>query len=70
MLGTYQVQTNLSVQTMKISIWVIGSTSKEYGELVNLQSGPAFGLDNYIFANFPSHLSAPLPLDVDLMAPI
>ena len=27
-LGTYQVQTNLSVQTMKTSIWVIRSTSK------------------------------------------
>ena len=27
--GTYQVQTNLSVQTMQTSIWTIGSTSKE-----------------------------------------
>ena len=30
-LGTYQVQTNLSVQTMKTSIWTIKSTSKERG---------------------------------------
>ena len=29
--GTYQVQTNLFVQTMKISIWAIKSTSKRRG---------------------------------------
>ena len=32
-MGTYQVQTNLSVQTMKTSIWAIGSTSKGRGAL-------------------------------------
>ena len=35
---------------------------------VILQFGPALGLGNHTFANSPSHLSAPLPLDVDLMA--
>ena len=30
-----------------------------------LQSGPALGLGNDTFANPPSHLFAPLPLDVD-----
>jgi len=34
---------------------------------VIFQSGPALGLDNHIFVNFPSHPSVPLPLDVDLM---
>ena len=34
--ATYQVEINFSVQTMKTSIWVIGSTSKEYGGLSNL----------------------------------
>jgi hypothetical protein len=29
--GTYQVQTNLSVQTMETSIWIIRSTSKGTG---------------------------------------
>ena len=33
--GTYQVQTNHSVQTMKTSICVIGSTSKGYEGLGN-----------------------------------
>ena len=37
---------------------------------VILQSGPALGLDNHTFANPSSHLPAPLPLDVDLMAQI
>ena len=32
LMGTYQVQTNLSVQTMQTSIWIIGSTSKERGK--------------------------------------
>ena len=50
------MQTNLSVQTMKTSILII------------LQSRPTLGLGNHIFANLPSHLSALLPLDVDLMA--
>ena len=36
------------------------------GDRVILQSGPALGLG----PNPPSHLSAPLPLDVDLMAQI
>ena len=35
-----------------------------------LQSEPALELGNYTFANSPSHISAPLPLDVDLMAQI
>jgi len=30
-METYQMQTNLSVQTMQTSIWVIGSTSKGRG---------------------------------------
>ena len=37
---------------------------------VILQYGPALGLGNYTFANSPSHISAHLPLDVDLMAQI
>ena len=40
------------------------------GDWVILQSGPALGLSNPTFANPPSNLSAPLPLDVDLMAQI
>jgi len=40
------------------------------GDSVILQSGPAFGLDNHTFAKPPCHLSAPLLLDVDLMAQI
>ena len=35
-----------------------------------LQSEPALELGNYTFANPPSHLAAPLPLDVDLMTQI
>jgi len=35
-----------------------------------LQSGHALGLNNHTFANPPSHLSAPLSLNVDLMAQI
>ena len=49
--GTYQVQTNLFVQTMEISIWVIRSTSKGRGaerwegkfakvSLLNSRAGP------------------------------
>ena len=30
---TYQMQTNLSIQTMETSIWVIGSTSKRRGTI-------------------------------------
>ena len=37
---------------------------------VILQSKPALGLDNHTFTNSSSHLSALLPLDVDLMAQI
>ena len=37
---------------------------------VILQSEPALGLCNHTFANPPSHLSAPLPLDVDLRVQI
>ena len=33
--ATYQVQTNISVQTMKTSIQIIGSTFKGYGGLSN-----------------------------------
>jgi len=40
------------------------------GDEIILQSGPALGLGNHTFANPFSHLSAPLPLDVDLMAQI
>ena len=29
LMGTYQVQTNLTVQTLQTSIWATGSTSKE-----------------------------------------
>ena len=40
------------------------------GDWVILQYGPALGLDNHNFANPPSHLSVPIPLDVDLMTQI
>ena len=41
------------------------------GDWVILQSGPALRLlGNHTFANPPSHLSAPLPLDDDLMVHI
>ena len=41
------------------------------GDWVILQSGPALGLlGNHTFANPPSHLPAPLPLDDDLMVHI
>ena len=40
------------------------------GDWVILQFGPALGLGNHTFVNLPSHLSAPLPLDVDLMAQV
>ena len=39
-------------------------------DLIILQSESALGLGNHTFANPPSHLSTPLPLDVDLMAQI
>jgi len=42
----------------------------DMGDWVILQSEPALGMDNHTFTNPPSHLSAPLPLDVDLMAQI
>ena len=44
--------------------------SKGMGDWVILQAGPAFRLSNHNFANPPSHLSAPLPLDVDMMVQI
>jgi hypothetical protein len=34
-MGTYHVQTNLSVQIMQTSIWTTESTSKGYGRLGN-----------------------------------
>ena len=37
---------------------------------INLQSGPTLKLGNHIFTKPPSHLSAFLPLDVDLMVQI
>jgi len=40
------------------------------GDGIILQFGPALGLGNHTFANPPSHLPAPLPLDVDPMAQI
>ena len=40
------------------------------GDGIILQSGPVLGLGNHTFANPPSYLSAPLPLDVDLMTQI
>ena len=40
------------------------------GDCVILQSEPALGLINHTFSNLPSHLSVPLPLDVDLMTQI
>ena len=47
-----------------------GSTSKSMRDWVILQSESALGLGNHTFANCPSHLSASLPLDVDLMVQI
>ena len=40
------------------------------GDWVILRPGPVLGLGNHTFANPPSYLSAPLPLDVDLMTQI
>jgi len=65
------MQTNLSVQTIETSIWIIGSTSKGgMGDWVILQFEPALGLGNHTFANPVSHPSAPLPLAVEPMAHI
>jgi hypothetical protein len=58
---------HLLMQTIET---VIGSTSKRHGDEIILQCGSALGLSNHIFANSPSHASAPLPLDVDPMAQI
>ena len=69
-MGTYQVQTNLSVQTMKLQSESLDQHPRGMVDQVILQSGPTLGLGNHTFANPPSHLSAPLPLDVDLMAQI
>jgi len=55
---------------METPIWAIGSISKGHGDGIILQSGPALGLGNHIFANPPFHALAPLPLDVDPMAQI
>ena len=56
-------------------LWKLQSGSSDQhprgiGDWVILQSGPALGLDNHTFANPSSHLSASLPLDVDLMTQI
>ena len=56
-------------------LWKLQSESldqhpRDMGDWVILQFGPALGLGNHTFANPPSHLSAPLALDVDLMAQI
>ena len=66
----YYVQTNLSVQTMEIQSGLSDQNPKSMGDWVILQSGPALELGNHTFANPPSHLSAPLSLDVDLMVHI
>ena len=61
--------------TSPCKLWKLQSESLDQhlrgmGNYIILQSGPAIGLGNHTFANSPSHLSAPLPLDVDLMAQI
>ena len=61
--------------TSPCKLWKLQSESLDQhsrgiGDWVILQSGPALGLDNHIFANPPSHLSTPLSLDVDLIVQI
>ena len=57
--GIYQVQTNLSMQTVQTSIWTTGLTSKGH-ELGNfIIKPPAFGLGNHTFANLPPTPCAP-----------
>ena len=71
-MGTYQMQTNLSVQTIyenfNMCHWI--NIQGVWGDWLILQSEAAIVLGNHTFANPPSHLSAPLPLDVDLMTQI
>ena len=55
---------------METSIWTIRSTSKGYERLGNFTIWTRSELGNHTFANPLSHLSAPLPLDVDLMVQI
>jgi hypothetical protein len=47
---------NLSMQTMKISIWTIESISRGTGDWINFQSGPALGMENHTFTNSPPTL--------------
>ena len=61
--------------TSPCKLWKLQSESLDQHprgieDRIFLQSRPAFGLGNHTFANPPCHLSAPLPLDVDLMAQI
>ena len=64
------MQTNLSVQTMQTSIWVIGSTSKGRG------TGVGEGICKSVVIQFKSGrlivklFDPPCPLDVDLVTQI
>ena len=54
----------------KLQSELLDQHSRGMRDWIILQSGSALGLNNHIFANPPSHLSALLSLDVDLMAQI
>ena len=55
MSGTYQVQTNLSVQTMETSIWAIGSIFKGCGGLDNftIWTRPWIGYSHFCKSHLP-----------------
>ena len=54
-------------ENFNLSYWI--NIQRVWG-LGNFTIWPPFGLCNHTFANPPFHLSAPLPLDVDLMLQI
>ena len=61
--------------TSPCKLWKLQSESLDQHprgmeDWIILRSGPALGLGNHTFANPPFHLSAPLPLDVDMMTQI
>ena len=70
-METYQVQTNLSVQTVQTQIWATGSTSKGHGGLGNFTiNRPTLDWVITLLQIPPPPTPSAPPLDVDLVAQI